>query len=239
MRRFLALLGLLGAAACTRDLTVRDPDASQVFIDAGHLSYPDVFELLDAGEIGVDGPGDPDTGLARDVGFAGDGGRGDVPLDPCIVDPFAVCVDNDESARSNDVRTDAFPLQASTAGCPSADNFVGADLARAGVMCALEPADWYLINLVGCDTRTFVLEAIVDFTPACFAEDLNLTVVGYPGGLPADPCTDPRVQCETSLGRRRMQLLIEPNSSSFFMYFGIEKVGANLGFGYDFRVIVR
>jgi len=238
MSRWWMLLATLGAAACTRDLTVIDPDA---VIDAGRRSDPDGgFELLDAGEIvGADGPGDLDTGLARDIGFAGDGGRGDVPLDPCIVDPFAVCVDNDESARSNDVRTDAFPLQSTTAGCPAADNFVGADLARAGVMCALEPADWYLINLVGCDTRTYVLDAIVDFTPACFAEDFNLAVVGYPGGLPADPCTDPRVQCETSLGHRRMQLLIEPNNSSFFVYFGLEKVGANLGFSYDFRVIVR
>lgn len=76
MRWLLALLGLLLAGACTKDLTIRDQDAQAVLLDGGLGFDYGPIGTLDAGRIGVDGPPELDAGSTRDLGPTFDVGGG-------------------------------------------------------------------------------------------------------------------------------------------------------------------
>ncbi|MFO0724196.1 MAG: hypothetical protein U1E65_10465 [Myxococcota bacterium] len=223
-------------SACARDLTVAGQDAEahdRGTSDAGE--HPMDAEASDRGATDA---------LVIDAGFLDASGGGDALSmgdagDPCLRDPFAVCDDPDEAARSNEDYSSAFHLRPENAGCPIGDTLVPLDITRSSRICPAESADWYEIGLVGCPNRTFIVEAIVDFTPSCADEDFSLATENYPGTLLADTCSDPKVQCVVGPGHRSISFVIEPMNFSYNMQFGLVSANHRIGFDYTLRVVVR
>ncbi len=202
-----------------------------------------------------DGPGPgPDQGVppGNDMSVATNNvTRPDLGTDPdgstvvddvCVVDPFGICED-DEDSNNNDFPGVAFATM--TRGCQSS-GFVPLDATVSGRQCALDPEDQYYLTVVECDADEpgMIIEATLDVKDDCDPALIWFDVESI-GTSCADPNPDSNklLRCETLVTGERKISIIWPGSSVPVVgsiRFSLQTPDRqDLQFDYDLRIVVR
>lgn len=154
----------------------------------------------------------------------------------CFVDPFDPCPDPDEATRLNNDWSSATYFNGNhTIGCLTGDQFTGLDLARTTVLCPGEPADWYQLTLVECDTRTMFGEIRMTPHTMCPSDAWTLNLIGEG----SDPCTQPHVECFDDGADRVMRIRLDAPSHAVVYSWYIGVVSAVQDVKLDYTLSVR
>lgn len=213
------LASLLLLVGCREQIVVQ-PDGGGTAADTGTGSNPG----QDGGQSTVD------------AGSAQDGGA----REACFVDPFDPCSDPDEAARTNNEWSDASQFTTSSVGCRSGDELTPLAESRQGILCQSEPADYFNLILVPCDTR--VLRMQVRLRPLTQCPDDRLALeLRAGGGIKAcgDTWDGELIECLREGPDRIMRLLINPDLSVQSWYFAVLSDFSDVRFEYDLEVSVQ
>lgn len=230
------VVALILLTACPQVVVVEDQDArprDAGFRDGGIAGARDAG-IVDAGrpDSGArDGGVDRDGGSDRDAGFVRDAGP-----DGCFVDPFAVCDDPEEAERRNDDWASASAFHTTSVGCLRGDEFTPFDLTRSSLVCQTDPADFYRLTVVPCDTRTLIAELRMRVLTACPADRSHLAFFSAGGRI---DCSDSRLTCSTVDGEEIIQLRVPPGNSILSWQIAVESDFEDVAFDYELQIILR
>ncbi len=241
-RRLKVGLGMLAAAiccSCAQDIQVELGDSGSG--PAADLAAADVAlgDLGDPGDSG--GPSDAGSNAREDGGDDGGvaGGEGvDAGALACQVDPFERCEDPDEAARTNNRWADALPFYTTSVGCIQGDDFSPLDHSQSSVLCQTEPADYYRLTIVGCDTKTIIAEIRMRPLTECRQELYNFEVLS--GGRVLE-CGDEQfgMECRMEGETQLILVRIEPARTVFSWQFGITSDLDDVRLDYELSIVVR
>lgn len=227
------LVGLL-AIGCAQEILVNDRDAGPLPRDGGPAAVRDAGETVrDAGQTARDaGANGRDGGVvARDAGPR-DGGE----TITCIVDPFDPCDDPDEAMRTNNEWSDASAFHTTSVGCQTGDEFEAFDGVQSSRMCQSEPADFYRLTVVPCDTITMRTEIrlSVDMCPAD-----RWSLAFFRGGGRQD-CNDPNdgLTCTEEDGDQVIRFFVPPGNSILSWQVAVESDFQDVLFDYDLSISI-
>ncbi len=156
----------------------------------------------------------------------------------CQVDPFERCEDPDEADRTNNRWVDALPFYTTSVGCIQGDDFSPLDHSQSSVLCQTEPADYYRLTIVGCDTRTIIAEIRMRPLTACHPQLYNFEVLH--GGRVLE-CGDEQfsMECRMEEETQLMLVRIEPARTIFSWQFGITSDLEDVRLDYELSIVVR
>lgn len=226
------LLASLLATGCAQKIVVNDdldgsigPPRDGGAIDAG---------VVDSGVPYDGGDHDPNRdGGPRDGGSVRDGGT-----EACFVGPFDPCDDPDEAMNTNNEWSSASAIHTTSAGCQTGDDFVPLDASASSVLCNVEPADFYRLTIVPCDTRTMIATLRLTIHDTCPADRYNLA--WFSGGGRLD-CDDPQdgLMCSVENGELVMRRRVNPGNSVFSWQFAVESDFEDVRFDYTLRITLE
>ena len=155
-----------------------------------------------------------------------------------------MCTDPDEGTGMNGNNTwaDAVFFDTNhTIGCASGggDTVTPFDHTHSGILCPGDPADYYLVTIICCDTRTMNAEIRLHPTTACDPSDFALVFYGDSGRVDcANPDPDAGIACTNDMGDTVIRAQIPPCNVVFEWEFGIEAKNPNvsLDLSYDIRM---
>jgi len=231
--RLLLLLGLAWTcAACPQDI-VTELDASVGSTDgsAGDSSAPGDRSLPPGG----DGGSDADAGATADVGPQNDAG----PAAECFVSPFDVCSDPAEEMETNNSWPDAFRFNDNmSVGCVvDLDEIRPLDRTASGILCHTEPADYYSLTVVTCDSRTMLAEIRLHLRTDC--PESRYDLIFLRGGRVIDCGSDPNVECSTEGGDRIIRIRVPPDRVVASWQFAVQSESPDVVFQYDLSVTLQ
>lgn len=229
------ILGALLLAGCPQTIVVEGRDGGETTqADAGFADSG----VRDVGaQIDGDDAGTRDAGSGRDGGPGRDAGR-DGGADTCFVDPFDACPDPDEAGGANNEWHTASAIHSSSAGCQTGDDFEPLDASARSVLCHVEPADFYRLTIVPCDTRTMIATLRLTVHDTC--PDDRYHLAWFSGGGRLD-CNDPQdgLTCtrdgEDLVIRRR----VDPGNSLLSWQFAVESDFEDVRFEYTLNVTLE
>lgn len=228
MRAWLLVLPL-ALLGCHEQIVVR-PDAGGAVSDSGTSGGADT------------GTGSPDSGRPdADAGPAPDGGDPtDAGSAACFVDPFDVCDDPAEVGRTNNEWPDASRFTESSVGCLSGDDLTPLDGHQVGVICHTEPADYFNMTVIPCDTLTMRLQVRLHVGTDC-PEDRLALEVRHGGGIIGcgDTFDGQTMECLRDGDDRIMRILIPPGLSVQSWYFAVLSDYPDVRFDYDLQVTLQ
>lgn len=146
----------------------------------------------------------------------------------CHVDRFSSCADPDEAVRTNNTPSDSFYQPMFSVGCASDDNFVPGLLRIDSRICHTEPADWFEVTYVPCDTVTMRVRVELILDTPCEADAFALQV----SNRPCDG-SDPNVRCTQSGSRHTVEFLLPPSNSVGSIDFGVVRASEDVAADYQ------
>ncbi len=176
-------------------------------------------------------PSDSGTGAGgEDAGSVDSGGSFS-----CFVDPFDPCDDPDEVNGTNNEWSSASAIHSSSAGCQTGDDFEPLDATASSLICNVEPADFYRLTIVPCDTRTMIATLRFTIHDACPSDRYN--VAWFSGGGRLD-CNDPQdgLTCTVEDGDIVMRRRVNPGNSILSWQFGVESDFEDVRFEYSLNI---
>jgi hypothetical protein len=246
------MLVLLGSVACGGD-QAECARASDCFVGETCINGECVVQTTgDAdsgsavppgGEPGPPNAPQPDAGTSPGTGDSGGPDEGeDVPgARACVVDKPTTRCEDPETKINNDSMSGVRLNEGRNSGCPTADNLVTVDEVYSGVLCHSEPADWFRLGLVHCNTRTFYVKVSLTPTEACDEDMFHLVVEHY-------PCEEDRVYCDVAPDGTKIvtiEFTAPPHPVVFGINVGVLPGRVDLGdtrlgiqYGYDLRLEV-
>lgn len=228
-------LGLL--AGCAQDVVAGDLDASAPR-DAATRDAATTTDAAAGDEDARSGDATAGDASTSDGGAADaaalDGGTGRDAAAPdasmglaCHVDRFSSCADADEAVRTNNDPGDSFHQNGFTVGCASDDDFVPGTLTLSSRVCHTEPADWFEVTYVPCDTLTMRARVTLTIDTPCDADAFELRVSNRPcDNSSAD------VRCTRNGLVQTIEYLLPPGNSVGSIDFGVVRISEDVAADY-------
>lgn len=225
---------LAGLLACGQTVVTANPDSGTL-----RLAEAGTGDAADAARDEGDGGGWPDALPGLDVlpGFDAQPGRDAVAPDAaapdaggalaCHVDRFSSCADPDEAVRTNNEPSDSFYQQSFSVGCASSDNFVPGLLRIDSRICHSEPADWFEVTYVPCETLTMRVRVDLIIDTPCEPGAFALQV----SNRPCDG-SNPDVRCTQVGNTYSVEFLLPPSNSVGSIDFGVIRVSDDVAADY-------
>lgn len=222
-----------GALGCRQDIAV--------LADAGRT------RATDASAADVGGPpdgGSGDAGAPQDAGGGGDTGAladatvdaGSADAGACRGDPFAFCDDPEETRPNNDW-PDATRFGGSV-GCISGDDLTELDTTLDGRLCPSDPADFYGLTVVPCDTLTMLFEMRLRPRAAC-GEDAVDAVFFSGGGRVGCQSDRWMVQCSRDGEDRVVRIQVPPGRTVHSWQLAVESLVPDARVDYELILRLR
>lgn len=229
-----AVLCLL-VAACAQDVVPRVTEDARVggradAVPSDSALDPEPRDADTRSDARADAEPGPDALPGSDRG-ADDAGRADATAPDastalaCHVDRFSSCADPDEAARQNNSPSDSFYQNGFTVGCASSDNFVAGTLNISSRICHTEPADWFEVTFVPCDSLTMLVRVRLETITACESDAFELQVASR-------RCGSAGVRCTDNGAVKIVEFAIPPGNSVGFFDFGVVRVAEDVAADY-------
>jgi hypothetical protein len=229
VRRSVLLSLALGAAAlgCRQDIAVLEDAGRGRVVDAG---------MADVGGARDAGAADAGTTVDAGVGGAPDAAEDAGPADAgaCRGNPFAFCEDPAET-RPNNEWANATRF-GNSVGCISGDDLTELDTTLDGRLCPNDPADFYALTVVPCDTRTLLFEMRLRPSAAC-GEDAVDAVFFSGGGRVGCQSDRWMVQCSRDGEDRVVRVQVPPGRSVLSWQLAVEALVPDASV--DYALILR
>ena len=158
----------------------------------------------------------------------------------CFVDPFANCSDPAEQSRTNDSWADAASFHTTSVGCIRGDELTTLAGDQLGILCQTEPADYFALTVVPCDTRTLRMQVRLHPLTECPGAEYALALL-FGGGLRAcgDTFDGQRIECSEEGPDRIIRLLIPPGNTVQPWYFGVVSDHPDVRFEYALEASIQ